>query len=264
MHRFTYIVLTLVVEMLGVSAALAADAPAPLLDRVFTATNHEGKVFTEAKILSISTNHVLVTSTEGPGKVFFTNLPPVISAELAGLAVAQRLNTPDQPRSNRRNFYEKILDALHGKTDEEKIKAFGPMVDFCVTEMKKLNQEMSETEATGKQAIAAEEKKAKLIAEAAASQRDLDTARAEQAFATGKISAQQRDTQLLATKEKFLAADEQGKKDFASAKARVWNSVISVGKDQKAAYDELVNVLKRVQEEQEQISKRLQGGAPAK
>ncbi|MDB6031263.1 MAG: hypothetical protein JWM16_1601, partial [Verrucomicrobiales bacterium] len=38
----------------------------------------------------------------------------------------------------------------------------------------------------------------------------------------------------------------------------------SVSKDQKAAYDELVNVLKRVQEEQEQISKRLQGGAPAK
>jgi hypothetical protein len=264
MRFITYITLALAIQLVPVSLGIAADAPTPLLNRVFNATNDEGKVFTDAKILSISSNHVLVTAAEGPGKVFFTNLPPVISAELAGLAVAQHLNTPDQPRSNRRNFYEKILDALNGKTDEEKIKAFGPIVDFCVTEMKKLNKEMNETEATGKQALAVEEKKAKLAAEAAASQRDLDTARAEQAFATGKISAQERDAQLLAAKEKFLAADEQGKKNYAAARARAWNSVISVSKDQKAAYDELVNVLKKVQEEQEQISKRLQGGAPAK
>ncbi len=258
MRFIYYISLAVASGLTASSPAFAEDAATPLLNRVFNATNHAGKGFTGAKILSISSNHVLVISTEGPGTLFFTNLPPVISGELAGIAAAQRLNTPDQPRSNRPNFYHKILDALKGKTDVEKIQAFGPIVEFCVQEMKKLNQEMSETESTGKQALAAEEKKARLIAEAAASQRDLDTARAEQAFSTGKITAHERDEQLLAIKEKYLAADDQGKKNFAAAKNRVWNSVISVSKEQKAAYDELVAVLKEVQEEQEQIAKRLQ------
>jgi hypothetical protein len=126
--------------------------------------------------------------------------------------------------------------------------------------MKKLNQEMNETETIGKQAMAAQEKKAKLTAEAAASQRDLDTARAEQAFSQGKITARQRDEELLRIKTDYLATDERGKTDFAAAKTRIWNSVIGVSKEQKAAYDELVEILKRVQEEQEQIAKRIQGG----
>ena len=257
--HYKYIAAALATTLTALTGALAADAPTPLLNRVFDATNHEGKVFTSAKILSISSNHVLVTSAEGPATLFFTNLPPVISAELAGMAAAQRLNTPDEPRSNRRGFYRKILDTLDGKSDEDKIKAFGPIVDFCVKEMKKLNQEMNETETIGKQAMAAQEKKAKLTAEAAAGQRDLDTARAEQAFSQGKITARQRDEELLKIKTDYLATDERGKTDFAAAKARIWNSVIGVSKEQKAAYDELVEILKRVQEEQEQIAKRLQG-----
>lgn len=261
--RVQHIHLCLVLPLAGATALAAAEKPLPILNTVFTATNHEGTVFKDAKVLSIASNHVLVGTATGPGILFFTNLPSVISAELAGLAAAQRLNTPDQPRSNRRAFYQKMLDALQGKTDEEKIMAFGPIVDFCVKEMKKLNQEMSETEATGKQALETEEKKAKFATDAAAAERDLETAKLEQAFQSRKITAQQRDEQLLAVKTKYLESEEKGRKDLTAAKSRIWNSVITLGKEQKAAYDELVDVLKQVQKEQEAIAKRLQGGAPA-
>src|SRR4051794_5341749 len=104
---------------------LKAEEASPLLNRSFTITNHEGIVFTNAQILGLSSNYVLLTSPVGPGKAFFTNLPSGVQAELAGRLAAQRLNAPDQPsQSSRRRFYERLIFDLNGKTDEEKIRAF--------------------------------------------------------------------------------------------------------------------------------------------
>ena len=241
------------------SAGPAAETNSPLLDRAFSATNHEGVVFKDAKIAGIGDDHVLVLSSTGTNKVYFTNLPAGVQAELAGLAIAHRLNKPDKPaRSNRRFFYQKLITDLETKNDEEKIKAFGPIVQTCVDEMKKLNKEMEDTEKAGKEAVAVEEKKMQLAGEAAASERDLETAKAEADYGAGKLTAQHRDERLLESKTKYLANYERTRTDFSAARARLLQTVLSLGKDQRADYDELIKTLKRVQQEQEAVGKRLE------
>jgi hypothetical protein len=216
-------------------------------------------IIKDARIATIAADHVLVLSSAGTNKVYFTNLPSGVQAELAGLAIAQRLNNPDRPaRSNRRFFYQKLITDLQAKNDEEKIKAFGPAVQTCVDEMKKLNKEMAETEKAGKDVIAAEEKKMQLAGQAAAAERDLETSKAEGDFSGGKITVQDKDERLLAIKTKYLMTFEQTKKDFSAAKARVLQNVLSLGKDQRADYDELIKTLRAIQQEQEAVGKRLE------
>ncbi len=244
--------------LLLAAGCLHAAPEQALLSRTFDVTNQEGAVFTNARVLSLSSNNVLVTSPAGPARIFYTNLPPSIQAELAGMLAAERLNSPDQPsQSSRRRFYDRLISGLQGKTDEEKIQAFGPIVQFCVKEMKKLNHEMSESEKSGRSMIAAEEMKNKKAEEAASAERDGETARVDQGFAAGQLNASQRDEELLAIKTKYLATIEQGRKEFATAKARAWDTVLVVTKDQKAEYDALVDILKRVQKEQDAIAKRM-------
>ncbi|HUR45586.1 MAG TPA: hypothetical protein VMZ27_06850 [Candidatus Saccharimonadales bacterium] len=229
------------------------------LSGTFDLTNREGTVFKEVKIQRIGEDHVLLSSAAGTNKIFFTNLPAGVQAELAGLAAAQRLNSPDRAaRSNRRGFYQKLLTDLEGKSDEDKVKSFSVIVQTCVAEMKKLNAEMAETEKAGKDAIAAEEIKMQNAEKAAAAARDSQTAQAEADFSAGKFTADQRDERLLEIKTKYLADREQTQKNFAAAKVRLWQTVIDLGKDQKADYDAVVNVLKRLQVEQEALGKRLE------
>jgi hypothetical protein len=244
---------------LAASTSVMAESNTSMLDQAFSITNQDGAVLKDAKISSIGADHVLVLSSAGTNKVYFTNLPSGMQAELAGLAAAQRLNNPDRPaRSNRRFYYQKLITDLQGKNDEEKIKAFGPVVQTCVDEMKKLNKEMGETEKAGKDAIAAEEKKMQLARQAAAAARDLETSKAEADFTAGKIGAQEKDERLLAIKTEYLTTFEQTEKDFSAAKARVLQNVLSLGKEQRADYDELIKTLKAIQQEQEAVGKRLE------
>jgi hypothetical protein len=239
--------------------APAADTNLSVLDRPLSLTNKDGIVIKDGKITNIGADHVLVLSAAGTNKVYFTNLPSVLQAELAGLAVAQRLNNPDRPaRSNRRFFYQKLITDLQAKNDEERIKAFGPIVQTCVEEMRKLNKEMAETEQAGKDATAAEEKKMQLAIRTATAERDLETAKAEADLTAGKIGAQEKDERLLAIKTKYLTTYEQAQKDFSAAKTRLLQTVLSLGKDQRADYDELIKTLQTIQQEQEAVGKRLQ------
>ena len=250
---------TIFLLFLLAASAKAADTNLSALDRALNLTNRDDVVIKDGKITDIGADHVLVVSTAGTNKVYFTNLPSVLQAELAGLAAAQRLNNPDRPaRSNRRFFYQKMITDLQGKNDEEKIKAFGPIVQTCVEEMKKLNKEMAQTEQAGKDATAAEEKKMQLAIQAATAERDLETAKAEADLAAGKITAQEKDERLLAVKTKYLTTFEKAQKDFSVAKTRLLQTVLSLGKDQRADYDELIKTLQTVQQEQEAVGKRLE------
>jgi hypothetical protein len=248
--------------LLATTCVLAAETNTTdnsILNRAFTATNHEGVVIKEGRVTTIGPDYVLVLSAIGTNKVYFTNLPGSIQAEFAGLAAAQRLNSPDRAvRSNRRLFYQKLIADLVAKNDEEKIKAFGPIVQTCVDEMKKLNKEMMETEQAGKEAVAAEEKKMQLTNLAATTERDQQIAKVEADFAASRLTAQERDESLLGIKSKYLASYEQTQKDFSATKARLLQTVLNLGKDQRADYDELIKTLRRIQQEQEAVGKRLE------
>jgi hypothetical protein len=69
-----------------------AEQTNSLYSRVFDVTNHEGTVFKDARILKLNADFATVVCTRGVGggKVYVTNLPPVIRAEMAGLEAVKR------------------------------------------------------------------------------------------------------------------------------------------------------------------------------
>ena len=246
--------------------AQGARAESSIFTNRFNATNHAGVVFEQARISSISTNHVLVTTANGSesGLIYFTNLPPGIRAELAGMLASQRLGLQQRQTYPKGKLYESWTAGLSGKSDLEKAQAFTGIIEKCVAEIKKLTSQMSLAESNSQRSLGIAEAKIAESEAAAKAERESEIKGAKGAFEGGRFSANELSERLAEIEKKSSTQSEQRNKELTREKLRITSTLLQENKDQRERLQELMDVLKRVQDEQAAILGRLSNGTPAK
>jgi hypothetical protein len=192
------------------------------LNEVYTITNHVGMVFTDARILSMETNRVLVIGKEGLGVVFQTNLTAGMREDVREiLAWRENITTEEGKPSSPKFYRDGILKYWSNKTEPEKIKDLESIIDFCLAERARIEAELARILITTTAAYGAATDQVLVRLKSLVSQRNADLATCERTFGQGQITSKEREQQAQRIQDDYLASYEQVKRQFAREKLRV-------------------------------------------
>lgn len=198
---------------------------------VFTATNHLGQVFTDARILNLDTNRVLVIGKEGLGILSNTNLPNGLREEAERIAAQRERLVEEEGKPGRPRFYRGILEDWWNKKDQEKIMDAELWLKFCVNERIGIEKELSEIEANTTAAVDAEVTKVLILLRGAAKQRDTEISKCEQDFRQGRITRNEQAERVLKIERNYTATYERTVHQFGKEKWRIEGKRMGLNRD---------------------------------
>lgn len=238
----------MILGMLLATMTACAGETNSIYTRVFDVTNHEGQVFEAARILKLDSDFATVVCTKGigGGKVYLTNLPPIIRAELAANAVAARLNRPDQARPEvRKSVYETVTAGMEGTTGLDRMRGLMEASKLVAKMMEDISRQMDkfEEEKLGRDLEQMKNlNRARKLAEGAL---DIEEAKIREDYRQDRINDVRQKELLLALKAKRFKVDDA----FDAAEKKAVQGASTVAEVLREHYDECSATSKRLHAE---------------